>query len=153
MTLPGKIRIFLVVLCILALPGCQAGSVLPGNTAQPVATVPPEIPPTGIEQTLVAPEETLTPSLQNLVSQAKQKLSQKFQLNIADISLFSVAPAEWPDSSLGCPQPGVLYQPVVTPGYQMVFESGRRTFVVHTGQSSQVLICTVRAPDEVFPTP
>jgi hypothetical protein len=52
-----------------------------------------------------------------------------------------VAPREWPDSSLGCPQPGQLYSQVVTPGYLIVISSGSHQLEYHTDERSRVTLC------------
>lgn len=35
---------------------------------------------------------------------------------------------EWPDGSLGCPEPDTVYPQVITPGYQLVLELDGREF-------------------------
>ena len=37
-------------------------------------------------------------------------------------------PTDWPDSSLGCPTPGMAYTQVITPGYHVVLEAAGRQF-------------------------
>lgn len=49
-----------------------------------------------------------------------------------DISVVSVEAMEWPDSSLGCPQPDMIYAAVITPGYQVTIEAQGTTYAVHT---------------------
>jgi hypothetical protein len=51
----------------------------------------------------------------------------------------SVEAVQWPDSSLGCPQPGAIYRPVVTPGYRVVLEADGRTHTVHVARNAAVL--------------
>jgi hypothetical protein len=52
-----------------------------------------------------------------------------------------VQPREWPDSSLGCPQPGQLYSQVVTPGYLIVISSGTHQLEYHTDERTRVTLC------------
>jgi hypothetical protein len=49
---------------------------------------------------------------------------------------------KWPDSSLGCPQPGQLYSQVVTPGYLIVISSGSHQLEYHTDERTRVTLCT-----------
>jgi hypothetical protein len=49
---------------------------------------------------------------------------------------------EWPDSSLGCPQPGRAYLQVVTPGYRIFLVAGGREYEYHTNQNSMVIRCS-----------
>ena len=48
---------------------------------------------------------------------------------------------EWPDSSLGCPQPGQLYLQVVTPGFLIVISSGSRLLEYHSDDHTRVVLC------------
>jgi hypothetical protein len=48
----------------------------------------------------------------------------------------------WPDSGLGCRQPGMMYMQVITPGYKFVIEGEGERFNVHTDQSgNSIVIC------------
>jgi hypothetical protein len=51
---------------------------------------------------------------------------------------------EWPDSSLGCPQPGQLYSQIVTPGYLIIISSsapGASQLEYHADARSRVTLC------------
>jgi hypothetical protein len=49
---------------------------------------------------------------------------------------------EWPDSSLGCPQPGQLYSQIVTPGYLIILSSSDgRQLEYHTDTRSHLTLC------------
>ncbi len=50
---------------------------------------------------------------------------------------------QWPDSSLGCPQPGQLYSQIVTPGYLVVISSSApaRQLEYHTDARGRVTLC------------
>jgi hypothetical protein len=48
---------------------------------------------------------------------------------------------DWPDSSLGCPQPGQLYSQVVTPGFLVVISSGAHQLEYHTDDRTRVTLC------------
>jgi hypothetical protein len=48
---------------------------------------------------------------------------------------------EWPDASLGCPQPGQLYSQIVTPGYLVMIASGNHRLEYHTDTRSRVALC------------
>jgi hypothetical protein len=55
------------------------------------------------------------------------------ELGVADstVTLVSITAVDWPDASLGCPQPGMMYAAVVTPGYELVFDAAGREYRVH----------------------
>ena len=41
----------------------------------------------------------------------------------------------WPDASLGCPQEGMMYAQVITPGHRMTFRHNEDTYKVHTADA------------------
>lgn len=53
-----------------------------------------------------------------------------------------VEPRQWPDSSLGCPQPGQLYSQIVTPGFLIVISSGAHQLEYHSDDRTRVTLCT-----------
>ena len=49
---------------------------------------------------------------------------------------------QWSDASLGCPQEGMLYAQVITPGYKLVFNLSGTAHPVHTNSDgSQMVVC------------
>jgi hypothetical protein len=52
-----------------------------------------------------------------------------------------VEPREWPDASLGCPQPGQLYSQVVTSGYLIMIANSGKQLEYHTDDRSRVTLC------------
>jgi hypothetical protein len=61
----------------------------------------------------------------------------------ADLKLLSSEQVQWSDSSLGCPQPGMMYAQVITSGYVLRFADGETTREVHvTGDAA--LVCSTQ---------
>lgn len=50
----------------------------------------------------------------------------------------SIEAVDWPDSSLGCPEPDRLYAQVITPGYRIVMLLGEDQYVYHAAGSRAV---------------
>jgi len=50
----------------------------------------------------------------------------------AEPILVSAEPVEWPDTSLGNPQPGMFYAQVITPGYKIILEADSHQYEYHT---------------------
>ena len=70
-----------------------------------------------------------------VVQAAKKELARR--LNVRPESIVLVGPVEsvtWPDASLGCPEPGMMYAQVLTPGYRFKLESGGKPYDYHTGK-------------------
>lgn len=49
---------------------------------------------------------------------------------------------EWPDASLGCPQPGMLYAQVITAGYLVEVSAGGKRLEYHTDErGTRAVLC------------
>jgi hypothetical protein len=48
---------------------------------------------------------------------------------------------EWPDGSLGCPQPGVEYLQVITPGFWVELQVGEVKYDYRATQSGALRLC------------
>jgi hypothetical protein len=59
------------------------------------------------------------------------------------IHVVSVTAVNWPDSSVGCPQPGMQYLTVITPGHKVVLKVDERTYAVHEAKG-QAFVCKQR---------
>lgn len=59
----------------------------------------------------------------------------------SDVTAVSATAEVWPDASLGCPQPDMLYAQVVTPGYQVVVEVEGEQIEFHTDERGAVVRC------------
>lgn len=60
-----------------------------------------------------------------------------------ELTVTESAQEDWPDSALGCPQPGMAYSQIVTPGWQITIETndGSAEIDVHTDNGSRAVIC------------
>lgn len=72
-----------------------------------------------------APEIAGTPE-----SIAKQVAADFLSTPATDVTLVSITPQEFNDSSLDCPEPGMSYLQVLTPGYRVIVEADGRRFDV-----------------------
>jgi hypothetical protein len=50
-------------------------------------------------------------------------------------------PVDWPDTALGCPEPGRAYAQVITPGYRVVVQAGAQVLEVHTDEAGRAVVC------------
>ncbi len=62
----------------------------------------------------------------------------------ADLQVERVEARQWPDSSLGCPQPGLMYSQIVTPGYLIVIAGGGKNLEYHSDTRGRVVLCQER---------
>jgi hypothetical protein len=66
------------------------------------------------------------------VERAQKFLANSVGIAAVDIQIEAVEAVDWPDGSLGCPEPGQMYIQVITPGYRVRMRSGDVTYEVHT---------------------
>ena len=57
------------------------------------------------------------------------------------VQVITIEPRDWPDSSLGCPQPDMLYAQVVTPGYLVLVDVSGQQLEYHTDERGTVVRC------------
>ncbi len=89
--------------------------------------------------------EMSDPQQERAITAARRQLAQTVT-NVDDAVIVSVTAQEWPDSALGCPQPGMMYQQVITPGYLVVLKTAGKLHHVHTDSSGRAVVCE-RAAD------
>jgi hypothetical protein len=63
---------------------------------------------------------------------AIEDLSKRTGIPKSNIKVVSVEAVQWPDTSVGCPQPDKMYAQVVTPGYLIILEAGGQTYEYHS---------------------
>ena len=72
-----------------------------------------------------------------LIERAKAEVATIARSSAQSVQVVSVEAVDWSDSSLGCPQAGMMYAQVITPGYKIVLESGGRTYEFHSAQNPE----------------
>lgn len=61
---------------------------------------------------------------------ARAVVAARLNVPMDDVTVIAVTPRDFPDSSLDCPEPDMLYQQVITPGHQVLVEAEGRRFDV-----------------------
>ena len=69
---------------------------------------------------------------------ARENLAALLGVDVGEVSVLSIESVEWPDTSLGNPQPGLLYLQAITPGYKLMLEVGDCPYTYHTDLDAQV---------------
>jgi hypothetical protein len=69
-------------------------------------------------------------------------LSKEKGLDPAAVRVIEVRTVDWGDTSLGCPQPGMMYAQVITPGYTIVLSAGTTSYEYHSDASTRVIPCS-----------
>jgi hypothetical protein len=98
------------------------------------------------------------PCLEGLVDQAKEDLAQRLSVEMEQIELLAVESVVWPDSSLGCPEPGMAYLQVLSDGVSILLAAEGRAYQYHSGGSRGPFLCEQplqlpKLDDELLPFP
>ena len=108
------------------------------------ATTTSDEPPEGSDTT-VYERGDIDEGLRPFIDQATEDLAARLAIDPADIEALSAVLVTWPDSSLGCPQPGMQYAQVLTDGSIIELGVGVGDDMVvyryHTGGSSGPFLC------------
>jgi len=82
-------------------------------------------------------------------------LAQQKGIVQSDISVFSTERVEWPDTSLGNPEPGKVYAQMVTSGWRIYLAAKGQKYEYHTNLdgSSLTFVGTSALPANYTPAP
>jgi hypothetical protein len=72
--------------------------------------------------------------MEGLVNAAKQDLAKRLAISVDQINLVQATAVVWPDSSMGCPQPGMEYLQVPEDGALIVLEAQGNLYEYHRGK-------------------
>ena len=77
-----------------------------------------------------------------MVELAKHDLANRLGVPEDRVKVVQVSEVDWPDASLGCPEPGKLYAQVITPGKKIILSVGQETYEYHTDLRGRVVYCS-----------
>jgi hypothetical protein len=133
--------------------GSSAASSAPSITS-PTATTGMTAPPTSGS----APAATIPPAAAtSVVGEVPVELLAVVLAHAAgivgkDASALTVTRAEfveWPDGSLGCPEPGMLYPQVITPGYRVEVTHPGGTLDFRLTEEGALRVCEAAVPPDL----
>jgi hypothetical protein len=75
------------------------------------------------------------------IAPVTRAIAEDLDVPASSMQVITVEPRNWPDSSLGCPQPDMLYAQVVTPGYSIVVEVSDERFEYHADERGNIVRC------------
>jgi hypothetical protein len=93
------------------------------------------------------PPTLADPSLHNLIEKAKKDLAERLKIVLSQIDLIEAKAVVWPDASLGCPQPGMLYKQVPEDGALIVLQASGINYEYHQGGSRELFLCQKTTKD------
>lgn len=147
-----------VLLALLMLVGCNQSTIdtplstnNPQETNNPILeignatpTLTQSMPTNASREELTkksTPEVRYDPALELLVEQAKRDLAHRLNISEDQITLLEAKAVLWPDASLGCPQPDMVYQQITYEGVFILLQAGEREYDYHSGGSRDLFLC------------
>jgi hypothetical protein len=67
--------------------------------------------------------------------------AQRAGVDPSQVSLVSIEAVQWPDASLGCPQSGMMYIQMITPGYRVMVAAAGVQQEYHTDSVQSIVLC------------
>jgi hypothetical protein len=89
------------------------------------------------------------PGQQSLLERTREDLASRITTPADEIALVGFSEVEWSDSSLGCPQPGMDYLQVITPGYLILLEVNAQTYEYHSNKDTYFVYCENQGPPSI----
>jgi hypothetical protein len=120
---------------------CQANAVGAGATLEVTTS------PIAAHVSPASGEPQMTPSLpidaglQNLIDKAISDLANRLSIPSVEITVVEATPIVWPDSSLGCPQPGMEYLQVPEDGLLIRLQANEQIYEYHSGGFRDPFLC------------
>ena len=75
------------------------------------------------------------------VDRAREDLANRKGIDKEQITVVAVKEVNWPDTSLGCPEPGMMYAQVITLGHRIILSYAGQTYEYHSDQGGRVVYC------------
>lgn len=90
--------------------------------------------------TPAAPSNETVPG--DIETAARKLLAGELEADEGGFRLDGSERVQWSDASLGCPQEGMMYAQVITPGYKLVFDRAGASYAVYTNSDgSHTVVC------------
>lgn len=133
----------------LALCGCGAGTQVGVGDGEGSSTVsatddgstPPAAPAPSASRPTAETTSAEPLGAQQMVEVATQDLADRLGVQPQAITVARNDSVTWPDGSLGCPQPGMAYISMLSPGRLIVLEAGGETYEYHAGRRMAPFLC------------
>jgi hypothetical protein len=81
--------------------------------------------------------------MQQLIAQAKADLARELSIELEQIELVEAIRVDWPDSSLGCPEPGGEYLHVWVVGELILLRVENKVYEYHSGNNRPPFLCQI----------
>lgn len=76
--------------------------------------------------------KSIPPEYSPVVDIAKNDLAERLNISVEEIQLVNLEKVNWPDTSLGYPEKGMMYAQVITPGFKILLKAGGKLYEYHS---------------------
>jgi hypothetical protein len=130
---------------LLAVAACTGGVPLADPGAGSSSSRPSHSPPARISPVPSVPVTGEVPAV--IVDAARVLLADVVGAEAAAAATLMVAEAvTWPDGSMGCPEPGVMYTQQLVPGYRLVLEVDGASYDYRASEGGEIRYCDLDGP-------
>jgi hypothetical protein len=89
----------------------------------------------------VVKEKAVTNTPAEMIEAALDDAANRSTVARAEIKVVSEEAVTWPDGSLGCPKPGMLYTQALVAGYRIVLQAGDLVLNYHSAARGKPVFC------------
>ena len=86
-----------------------------------------------------------------MVDEARADLARRLSIRPETIDVLEATSVVWRDSSAGCPEKGMVYLQVLTPGARIRLEVGGRQYSYHSREGHTPFLCERPSPTDPLP--
>lgn len=96
--------------------------------------------------TVAPPDPDVDPAVQDAVNNSVGDLVERLGIGADEVSVVSGQATIWPDSSYGCPKPGVQYAQAQVDGAIVILEARSARYEYHSGGTDLPELCEPPSP-------
>jgi hypothetical protein len=93
------------------------------------------------EESMTGTPPPILAGFEGLVDLARTDLAQRLGIAAEEIEVLEARAVVWPDGSLGCPRPGLLYPQVQVEGARILLAVGKQKYAYHSGGGRAPFLC------------
>jgi hypothetical protein len=164
----GKLFVLILSLCaasvIMACAAPPAEEPMPASDIEPLATSPAEEQPASpLPVSQSAPPSPLRTPVQSIelidvidgvTGEAPQELldailddaASRTGLDRSELTIVQDQAVVWPDGSLGCPEPGMMYTMALVDGYHVIVQADGQLLDYRAGRNNSFRLCENTMP-------
>ena len=127
----------LILVASLMLAACAMP--MPKSVAPATSTPAPTLAPPTVNP---MPAAKIPTKLQPLADKAADILAKELDVPADKVQILEIEAVQWSDASLGCPEPGMMYAQMITPGYRARARVNGQDYLVHMDEKGRGVSCS-----------